>query len=178
MQQGKQTSTLYQRMQKVRFVITDVDGTLTDGGMYYGVAGEVMKLFNTRDGMGFTLLHRAGVETAIMTSEDTEIVASRARKLKVAHVFLGVRNKKEEFTKFCLQHNISAEECAYIGDDINDEWPMRLSGVSACPSDAVETIRRCADYVCSVPGGKGAFREFAELLLTARGASVTLPESF
>lgn len=159
-------------------LVMDVDGTLTDAGMYYTAEGEVMKRFSTRDGMGVTLLHRAGIRTAILTTENSPIVLARAKKLQIDNVVLGSRNKKDAILGLSAQLEIPLENIAYIGDDINDANPMKMCGASACPADAVETIRSLAGYICHTRGGYGAVREFAELILTAQGRPIVLPDTF
>jgi len=165
-------------MTDIRLVVMDVDGTLTDGAMYYGLDGEVMKRFMTRDGMGITLLHKAGIQTAIITSEDTPIVSARARKLKIEHVLLGVHDKSTALRTLAAQLSIPLEHIAYIGDDINDLHVMKICGLSACPADAVDVIRHTATYVCTSLGGNGAVREFAEAILRAQDKPITLEEQW
>lgn len=167
-----------ERLKNIRLFVMDVDGTLTDAGMYYTADGEVMKRFSTRDGMGVTLLHRAGIRTAIITTENSPIVLARAKKLRIDNVVIGCRNKKEAITELTAQLEIPLEHTAYIGDDVNDANPMQMCGASACPADAVETIRSFAGYICDARGGYGAVREFAELILTAQGRPIVLPDSF
>lgn len=162
----------------MRLLVTDVDGTLTDSGMYYTAEGEVMKKFSTRDGMGITLLQRAGIPTAIMTTEDSPIVLARAKKLRIEHVIIGARNKKAALLELSEKVGIPLDEIAYIGDDINDANPIQMCGVSACPADAVETIASLAGYRCKARGGEGAVREFAEYILQAQGKPIVLPDSF
>jgi len=167
-----------ERAQRVRLLIMDIDGTLTDGAMYYSANGEELKRFSTRDGMGITLLHRAGIECAIVTSEHSQIAAKRAEKLKIKHVILGSHDKTMSVTDLSEYLRIPMEAIAYIGDDVNDGPVMRLCGFTGCPSDAVEAIKTHAHYVCTHQGGHGAVREFAELILTAQGHAVTLPENW
>lgn len=169
---------LQDKLQRITLFVTDVDGTLTDSAMFYTAQGEFMKRFSTRDGMGITLLRRAGIIPVIMTSEHTPIVSERAKKLQIEHCLMGVRNKKESLLQLVQQIGCSLEQTAFIGDDINDENPIRMSGVGACPADAVEIIRNVADYICAANGGHGAVREFAELILKAQGKPISLPESF
>ena len=165
-----------ERAATIKLVIMDVDGTLTDGAMYYSPRGEELKRFSTRDGMGVTLLHRAGIATAIITSENTEIVMRRAQKLGITEVVLGSHDKTTTFHDICRRHKLDAGSIAYIGDDVNDLHVMQLCGLSGCPSDAVAAIQSISHVVCTKPGGNGAVREFAEFILTAQGKSITLPE--
>lgn len=170
--------TTTERASRVKLLVMDVDGTLTDGAMYYSERGEELKRFSTRDGMGLTLLHRSGLRTAIITSENSLIVARRAEKLKISEVILGSRDKTTTLQELARRMSISTEDIAYIGDDVNDLHAMRLSGLSACPSDAVRVIRDVAHYVCSAAGGYGAVREFAEFILISQNHPITLPEQW
>lgn len=163
-----QPQELHEKLKKVELFVTDVDGTLTDGGMYYSANGEELKRFSTRDGMGFTLLHQAGIQTAILTSENSKIVEARADKLKIKNVFINSQNKVDDLLLLAEKLSISLENIAYIGDDVNDIEVMRLAGISACPCDAVSSIKNISGYVCKNKGGYGAVREFADLVLSAQ----------
>ena len=168
--------TLEERAKKIKLLVMDVDGTLTDGAMYYTNEGEYMKRFTTRDGMGVTLLRRAGIDSAIITSEQSEIAVKRGEKLKIQHVILGSHDKSASLMDLSQKLNIPMEAIAYIGDDVNDGPVMRLCGLTGCPSDAVAAIKEIAHHTCSFPGGHGAVREFAELILRAQNQPVILPE--
>ena len=128
--------------------------------------------------MGVTLLRRAGIECAIVTSEHSQIAAKRAEKLKITHVILGSHDKSTSVQELSEYLSIPMEAIAYIGDDVNDGPVMSLCGLAGCPSDAVEAIQSRSQYVCSQKGGNGAVREFAEMILTAQGHEVTLPENW
>ncbi|MBL7974678.1 MAG: HAD-IIIA family hydrolase [Candidatus Kapabacteria bacterium] len=169
---------LSQRLSVVKLLAMDVDGTLTDGAMYYTHEGDAMKRFSTRDGMGITLLHRAGIQTAIITSEETPIVQARAHKLKINHVILGSHAKHTAIKRLADKFNIQLSEIAFIGDDVNDYHAMKICGFAACPQDAVEHIKSIAHYVCTHNGGNGAVREFAEMILQAQNKETTLPEDW
>lgn len=152
----------------VKLFATDVDGVLTDGGMYYGSNGEELKKFNTRDGMGMRLLQESGVLVGIITSEETAIVLNRAKKLKLDFVFQAVRDKLTCLKDLCLERGISLNEVAYIGDDLNDLDCIRAAGISACPSDSTRAIKKLATICLASKGGEGAVREFCEQLLAIR----------
>ena len=169
---------LDEKLKKVLLLVMDVDGTLTDGKVYYSKDGEAMKKFSIRDGMGIELLKKGNIETAILTSENSPIVSARARKLKIEHILLGSRFKKRDLEEFAEKINISLENIAYIGDDVNDIQAMRISGISACPSDSAQSVIDTVDYVCYHDGGDGAVREFAELILKSQNKSITLPEKW
>jgi len=153
------------KLPRIKFVLTDIDGVWTDGGMYYGESGEVLKKFNTRDGMGVARLRKVGIETIIVTSEDTEIVKVRARKLGIGNLYLGIKDKAAFLEKFCKNNNVDGNEIAYIGDDFNDLGIIGMVGFTACPKDAIDEVRSNVHYVCKNMGGCGAFREFAELII-------------
>lgn len=153
---------------KVQLFVTDVDGVLTDAGMYYSESGDELKKFNTRDGMGLALLKKAGLQVAIMTSESTKIVEKRAEKLGINLLFQGLSDKKAALEELTSNLGITMENVAYIGDDINDLEAMRLVGYSACPADAAPEIKSVATFICKAPGGGGCVREFAELILRSK----------
>lgn len=171
---------LYQKATPIRLLLTDCDGVLTDAGVYYSEQGEVLKRFSMRDGMGVERLRElVGVETGIITGENSPIVAQRAAKLGIRELHLGAKNKKQTLLDILERRQLEPEQIAYIGDDLNDEAVMQVAGLSACPSDAIEGILNIADYICLQPGGHGAFREFAELIIRAKlKQSVPSPLSF
>ncbi|MEZ5083098.1 MAG: HAD-IIIA family hydrolase [Bacteroidales bacterium] len=153
------------KLKKIKLVATDVDGVLTDAGMYYSEKGDELKKFNTRDGMGFKLLKDSGIKTAIITTENTDIVNRRAKKLKVDYLFQGITNKKEIIKELAKKENISVDEIAFIGDDINDLAALSIVGFAACPANAEKQIMTIADYICSLNGGQGCFREVCNILV-------------
>lgn len=152
----------------VKLFISDVDGVLTDAGMYYSENGDELKKFNTRDGMGMQLLRKQGIKTAIITSEETCIVERRAKKLNIDYLFQGKRygSKLDAALEICKKENISIENVAYIGDDINCFDLLSAAGTKACPSDAVQKIKQIPGIkILSLKGGEGCVREFIELIL-------------
>ncbi|MGN0522931.1 MAG: cytidylyltransferase domain-containing protein [Eubacterium sp.] len=149
----------------IKMVVTDCDGCLTDAGMYYSENGDELKKFNTKDGLGFGLLRKNGILTGIITGEDVQLNRRRAEKLGLDFIENGVRDKAAVLTEVCNRYNISPENVAYIGDDINDLPAMKTVGFSACPSDAVDAVLFSADYVCRRSGGNGAVREVIDLIL-------------
>ena len=155
---------------RVKLVLTDVDGVLTDSGMYYSEAGDELKKFNTHDGMAFKLLRENGIKTGIITSERTKIVENRARKLKVDYLYQGAfgGNKLKAAKDVCRKESISLEELAYIGDDINCKELLSNVGFAFCPSDAAEEIRAMPGIcVLQSKGGQGVFRELWNTLAMA-----------
>ena len=151
---------------KIKLVLTDIDGVWTDGGMYYDQTGNELKKFNTSDSAGVIFLQLLEIPLGIITGENTKIVWRRAEKLKINHLFIGVKNKLEVAEKLCNDLHISLQEVAYIGDDLNDALLLKAVGFSAIPANAPEYMERYAKIRLKKSGGSGAFREFVELLLT------------
>jgi N-acylneuraminate cytidylyltransferase len=156
---------------RITLFLTDVDGVLTDGGMYYSESGDEMKKFNTHDGMAFELLRQAGIKTGFVTSENTKIVENRAKKLKADYLVQGKRNggKLSSVVEICEKEGITLNEVAYIGDDVNCYDLLCAVGMKACPADACEKVKNIPDMrVLAKKGGDGVVREFAEMLLNER----------
>ncbi len=145
--------------------ITDVDGVLTDGGMYYSEKGEILKKFNTKDGMGFELLIKNGIVPVILTKENSDIVLKRAEKLKINEVYIGVEDKLEKAEELIKKYNFSFDEVVYIGDDINDLPLLKEAGYSCCPFDAVEEVEKVVNHVCKTKGGEGVVREVVDIVV-------------
>ena len=164
--------SLVSRLKRVRLFATDVDGVLTDAGMYYSESGEELKKFNTRDGMGIKLLQRAGIITAIVTQERTKLVAWRGEKLMIPEVHQGVMDKLPLVREMAERHGLSMDEVAYIGDDVNDVDTLKAVGFSATPGDGMPQAVAVVDYVCEKKGGEGAVREIIEMILEAQHKSV------
>ena len=155
-------------MTHIRLFLTDVDGTLTDGGMYYTSTGDTMNKFNTRDGMGLQLMQRAGVKVGIVTSENTEIVTRRAEKLGLDYLVQGRRDggKLAAVRDICAEMGITLDETAYIGDDVNCAELLRHAGIAACPADAMPQVKAIPGIrVMTLKGGDGCVREFINQLL-------------
>lgn len=169
---------LKSKLSKVKLLVMDVDGTLTDGAMYYSASGEELKRFSTRDGMGITLLQKSGIKTAIVTSEASQIALKRGEKLKIDKIILGSKDKTSSLEELCKYFEINIEEIAYIGDDVNDLHAMKMAGISACPGDSVESIKKIADFICIANGGNGAVRELCEKILKAQEKPTILTENW
>lgn len=155
-------------MMEIKLFLTDVDGVLTDGSMYYTESGDEIKRFHTHDGMAFELLRNAGIKTGIITSENTQIVARRAAKIKADYLFQGKRDggKLAVAQQICAEMGISLAEVAYIGDDVNCLELLQAVGVAACPANAVSTIKNIPDIILlEKKGGDGVAREFVEMIL-------------
>lgn len=169
------------RAGRIRLVVTDIDGVLTDAGVYYSERGEELRRFSLRDGMGVELLRDAGIETAFLSREDSGIVRARAKKLRIAHVFLGVRDKLAHLGELQRASGLDASALAFIGDDVNDLPLLRKlgeSGLTGAPADAIEEVLEAVHHVSAAAGGHGAFRHFADAILRwrAEGLAPERPE--
>lgn len=157
---------LNQKLAKIKVVLADIDGVLTDGGLYYSTEGLQMKKFNVKDGMGAVMLKEKGYKVGIISSDKSPIAEARADKLKLDFVYYGVENKLDVIEKICNSQNISKEEIAYMGDDEIDLDVLKNIGLSACPNDAIRQVKDSVNFISSKPGGQGAFRELADLIIT------------
>lgn len=164
----KSRLSLQRVLRGVRLFATDVDGVLTDAGMYYSESGDEWKKFHTRDGMGIKLLQKAGLITAIITQESTKIVMRRAQKLTIPEVHQGAYDKLTVLNDLIARHGLTMEQVAYIGDDVNDLQALGAVGFSACPADGISQVQKTVRYVCKKKGGEGAVREIADLILAAQ----------
>jgi 3-deoxy-D-manno-octulosonate 8-phosphate phosphatase (KDO 8-P phosphatase) len=165
----KSRRQLLKKASKIELLLTDCDGVLTDTGVYYTSEGESMKRFSIRDGMGVERLRKyAGVETGIITGEDTDIVKKRAEKLKMTEIHLGINYKDRTLLEIMERRKLNRDQIAFIGDDSNDVTVMKLSGLTACPADATGFAKQYADLIVENNGGNGAFRDFAEFIIEAK----------
>lgn len=150
---------------KIKMLVMDVDGTLTDGCIYMGPNGEAMKAFHSQDGYAIAqVLPRLGIAPVIITGRKSDIVANRAAELKIRHLYQGVADKLPRLRELAAELGVEAEEIAYIGDDLNDLDCIRYCGFTGCPADAVPEIRQAVDFVSSRNGGRGAVREFVDVI--------------
>ena len=163
--------TIPEKAARIKLVLTDCDGVLTDAGVYYGETGEVLKKFNMRDGMGVARLRAVGVETGIVTGESSPSVVMRAAKLKITELHLGAHDKLGLLAGILDRTRLTTEQVAFIGDDMNDLEIMKVVGLSACPADATRYNKEIADYCCDTKGGEGCFRELAELIIDAKSTN-------
>lgn len=143
----------------IKMFLTDCDGCLTDGGMYYSEQGDELKKFNTKDGMGFALLREKGVVTGIITGENVDLNRRRAEKLKLDVIEAGCNDKLEAVTRICNERGIPLTNVCYIGDDINDIEAIKAVGYGCCPSDALLEVKSVADFITKAKGGEGVIRE-------------------
>ena len=161
-------SEFIKKCKKIKLILTDVDGVLTDGCMYYSSSGEELKKFHTRDGMAVELLLQKNIKTIIITKEKSEIVISRAKKIKIFKVYSGVKQKDKILNQICTKFKVTPDETTFIGDDVNDEKIMKLVGLSFAPSDATQTIKNIADIITNTEGGQGVLREVTDKILLSQ----------
>ena len=162
----RKSKNLRIKCKNIKLVLTDVDGVLTDGGRYYSKKGEELKKFHVRDGMGVNLLLRNGIKTAIISKEKSSIVKSWAKEMNISVIYSGIIQKEKKLSEICKNFTLKKNEIAFIGDDVNDLELLRLVGFSAIPGDGIPNAKKIVDYVCYSEGGKGAFREIADLILS------------
>ena len=167
-----QAHTLRRALKRIRLFATDVDGVLTDAGMYYTESGDELKKFNTRDGMGIKLLQRAGLITALITQEETKLVARRGEKLAIPEIHQRAFDKLSRLKDIATRYQIPLQDVAYMGDDVNDLETLQAVGFSATPADGIASVRKAVDYVCRCKGGEGAVREVVDMILAVQAGSV------
>lgn len=161
--------TVDERARKIRLILLDVDGVLTDGGLYYGAEGELMKRFDVKDGHGLVMWRIAGGRSGILTARRSKAVEKRAEELKLDPVLQGQRDKRAGFMQAASAAGLAPDEICYVGDDTNDLGPLELAGLAVTPGDAVPEAKAAAHLVTVAPGGRGAVRELVEYLLRAQG---------
>ena len=157
------------RAARVRLLVFDVDGVLTDGGLYYGAEGESLKRFDVKDGQGMVMARLVSLPSALLTARTSALVERRGHELQVLEVLQGRKDKLAALDDLLARHGIDPEDCAYMGDDVIDLGPMGRVGLPACPSDAALEVRKAAAFVAQSPGGRGAARELVEFCLKASG---------
>lgn len=162
----KKNDSFRKKCKKIKLIITDIDGVWTDGGLYYSADGLVMKRFQVKDGMAVNLLRKNGIEVAIVSGDASEIGMIRGQRLKIELLYKNVLDKKNILDEICQLRNLKYENIAFIGDDVNDIEAMKLCAISAAPSDAVKDVLKIIDYKCEKKGGEGAFREFADFVIS------------
>ena len=159
---------IIKKCEKIKILLTDVDGVLTDGGMYYSAQGDVMKKFHARDGMGVNMLRRNNIPTVIITKEKSQIVKRWAKKMNVIKVYDNVLKKELILEKISKKFLVSKSEMAYIGDDVNDLEIIKMVGFSATPKDGIEKMKKNVDHICHQKGGNGVLREISDLILLSK----------
>jgi 3-deoxy-D-manno-octulosonate 8-phosphate phosphatase (KDO 8-P phosphatase) len=159
---------LLNKIRKVKLLILDVDGVLTDGRIVMDDAGLESKAFDVKDGQGLKILMRSGIDVVLLTGRRSRVVEQRAADLGITEVHQGIRNKTEIFSEILKRRNVSPEEAACVGDDVVDIPLLRRAGFSVAVEDAVPEVRKIADYVTHHGGGRGAVREVCEVILKAQ----------
>jgi 3-deoxy-D-manno-octulosonate 8-phosphate phosphatase (KDO 8-P phosphatase) len=162
--------TVNQRARRLRMMIFDVDGVMTDGMLYYADSGEEMKAFNVRDGQGIKLLQAAGVTAAIITSRRSRLVELRAQNLGITHLVQGAEDKLAAFSELTAACGFTAEQAGFVGDDMVDLPVLRRCGLAITVPDAPKVLKQYVQYVTRARGGHGAVREACELVVHAQGA--------
>ena len=156
------------RIKKIKLIATDVDGVLTDGGMYYSSKGDVLKKFHARDGMAVSILKKNTIPTVIITKERNQIVKKWSSKMNIDKLFDGVKNKEEIVSKLCKSYGLSENNIAYIGDDVNDLEILKKTGFAATPKDGNMEVKKIVDYICKNRGGEGVLREICDLIISIK----------
>lgn len=153
------------KFKNIEMLLTDCDGCLTDNGMYYSENGDELKKFNTRDGMGFSILRKHGIVTGIITSENVELNRRRAEKLQLDIYEPGCTDKASVIIQICKDRNINLKNVIYVGDDINDIDALKIVGYPCCPHDAVYAVKNIAIYETQAKGGEGVIREIVDNII-------------
>lgn len=156
-------------MSKLKIIVIDVDGTMTDGGVYYDENGNELKKFCTKDAAGFFAAHQVGAEIMVLTGRECAATTRRMTELKVDYLNQNIKDKVSFLKKFMEEKGLTKKEVGYIGDDLNDYPPMQLAGYIGCPEDACAEIKEIANYVSPVKGGYGAVRDIVEHYLRENG---------
>lgn len=157
------------RAQKIKLLILDVDGVMTNGEIIFSRDGDAMKVFNPTDGLGLSIAQRAGIRVAIITGRQSDMVRLRAMELKIPDIYQGFIDKLQAFAELQDKYGITAAEIAYVGDDLNDLPVLMRAGLACAPANAVEDVKNRVHYVCRREGGRGAVREIVEMILKVQG---------
>jgi len=157
------------RGEKIKLLVLDVDGVLSDGRIIFGHDGELMKNFNSQDGLGITVAHKAGLRTAIITGRESQIVHLRGSELNIADIYQGTKNKVEALSDLIAKYKVTLEEVAYVGDDLNDLPVLVRVGLACAVANAVPEVKNYAHFVTNHQGGQGAVREVIEFILKTQG---------
>lgn len=157
------------RVEQIKYLVIDVDGTMTDAGIYYDEHGNELKKFCTKDAAGFFAAHYTGIKLMVLTGRECQATTRRMQEMKFDYIVQNIKDKSAYLTDFMKKNGIRREEIGYIGDDLNDLPPMKLCGFAGCPADACEEVKAYADYVADTEGGRGAVRDVICALMKARG---------
>lgn len=156
-------------LKKIKYLIIDVDGTMTDAGIYYDEHGNELKKFCTKDAAGYFAAQRAGIKLMVLTGRECQATTRRMQEMKFDYIVQNIKDKESYLKDFMEKNGISREELGYIGDDLNDLLPMKLCAFVGCPADACEEVKRHADYIAGIKGGYGAVRDVISAILKERG---------
>ncbi|MBA4686402.1 MAG: HAD hydrolase family protein [Candidatus Galacturonibacter soehngenii] len=156
-------------LENIKYIVIDVDGTMTDAGIYYDELGNELKKFCTKDAAGYFAAHAVGIEIIVLTGRECKAVIRRMEEMGIKHIYQNVKEKKEFLQDFIEHNNIDKNELAYIGDDLNDYESMHLAGFIGCPKDSCEEILAISDFVSEKKGGYGAVRDVISFILKQRG---------
>jgi 3-deoxy-D-manno-octulosonate 8-phosphate phosphatase (KDO 8-P phosphatase) len=160
---------ILERLKRIKMLIVDIDGVMTDGRVIYSVYGDELKFFDVTDGLGITLLNRAGIKTVIITAKKSRIVKMRARDLKVTRAYQGYTNKLVPFKSILFWYKVKPEEICFMGDDLIDIPVLKRVGLAVAVPNALEDVKKYAHYVTSRMGGRGAVREICDMILKSQG---------
>ncbi len=158
-----------ENLRKINYLVIDVDGTMTDAGIYYDEHGNELKKFCTKDAAGYVAAHKAGIKLMVLTGRECQATTRRMEEMKFDFIVQKIKDKASYLKDFMEQNHLSKQEMGYIGDDLNDLSPMKLCGFVGCPADACEEVKQHADYVSEIKGGYGAVRDIISVLLKERG---------
>ncbi|MBX9705515.1 MAG: 3-deoxy-manno-octulosonate-8-phosphatase KdsC [Gammaproteobacteria bacterium] len=172
------SNDILKKAKKIKLLISDVDGVLTNGQLIFDSQGKELKAFHARDGLGINMLKRAGIEFAIITKRISEAVTYRAKNLKLTHVYQGQENKTVAYNELLGLLNVTDDEVAYIGDDLTDLVLVKRAGLGATVADAPPIMHKHADWISSLPGGHGAVRELCDLILLAQDKLDSVQQSY
>ncbi len=161
--------TLKIKAQKIKWIVVDVDGVLTNGDIFFSSSGETIQAFNVKDGLALVIAKQQGLNTAFLSSRNSRAVSDRAEKLGINEIMLGVTNKKESFLQLLEKHQITLDEITYMGDDLIDIPVLEMLPLSFAPADAAKEVKNVVTYVTKASGGKGAVREMIEIILKSQG---------
>ena len=156
-------------LRRIKYLIIDVDGTMTDAGIYYDDHGNELKKFCTKDAAGYFAAQKAGIKLMVLTGRECQATTRRMQEMKFDYIIQNIKDKETYLRDFMEQNGISGQEIGYIGDDLNDLAPMKLCGFAGCPADACEEVKERADYISAIRGGYGAVRDVISAMLKERG---------
>ena len=171
MQKVYSSIDLKQKAKKIKLAAFDIDGVMTDGSLIYLPDGSQAKAFNAKDGLGLTMLNKAGIKTAIITAKESGAVSQRAKTLGITKLFMNQKNKMSALDEICREFSLGYDEILYMGDDLPDIEVLKSVGLSVCPQDAVDEVKEICNIITQKSGGKGAVREICDFLLKVNNIS-------